>query len=410
MKVMPRLAVMTDGSGRTRPAATRAMVTIVAAVVVLTLAAAWTGTYLAGGSRTVVPHLFYVPVIVAAARFRAIGAFVVAVVAGVLSGPMMPLDVAAGTEQSLSNWMIRLGMFVAIGQLTAFVCRHSQQSIQYAFGASMLRRRVDYALAADEFRIEYQPIVDLVRPGERIVGVEALLRWDDPRRGPVAPEQFIPLAEDAGCIGSITRFVVAEVCRQVDAWRDSVLVGVSDFTVAINISGSELGDPRLVADIERILASSNVPASWLHLEITETALVHDVEGAAEGLRRLRELGVKLAIDDFGTGESSLGHLHRFAIDVLKIDRVFLHRLERHDRGHLLIDGIVELAHRLDIVTVAEGIETHAQAAILRDSGCDLAQGYLFARPCRPDVVEQLLGDPERRQSGLHEPVSPPQRG
>jgi EAL domain-containing protein (putative c-di-GMP-specific phosphodiesterase class I) len=396
MDVMPRLAVMADGSGRTRTATTG----VVAAVVALTLANAWTGTYLAGGTRTVMPHLFYIPVIVAAARFRAIGALVVAAVAGVLCGPMMPLDVAAGTDQSLGNWVTRLGAFVVIGQLTAFMFRHSEESIQHAFGAWVLRRRVDHALATGEFRIEYQPIVELGRPGDRIVGLEALLRWDDRRRGPIPPDRFIPHAEHAGCIGSITRFVVSEVCRQVDVWRATVLADVDDFNVAVNISGSELGDPRLVADIERTLASSRVPASWIHLEITETALVHDVEGAAEGLRRLRELGVKLAIDDFGTGESSLGHLHRFAIDVLKIDRVFLHRLERHDRGHLLIDGIVELAHRLDIVTVAEGIETEAQAAILRDSGCDFAQGYLFARPCRPDAVEQLLAGPDRLRSEL----------
>ena len=392
MKVIRRFAPAAGRNDLSRPVATGVMVT----VVLVGLAAAWVGTYVAGGTRSVVPHLFYVPVIVAAARFRESGAFVVSLAAGVLCGPLMPLDVAAGTEQSWGNWAARLGAFVVVGQLTAFVCRHSQESIQYAFGASTLRRRVDQALSRAEFRVEYQPIVDVSRAAAPVVGLEALVRWDDPRHGPIAPDDFVPQAERAGCIGSITRFVVTEVCRQVEEWRTTVLADVEEFKIAINISGSELGDPRLVADIELILDRSNVPPSWLHLEITETALVHDVEGAAEGLRRLRELGVKLAIDDFGTGESSLGHLHRFAIDVLKIDRAFLHRLERHDRGHLLIDGIVELAHRLDVVTVAEGVETPAQAAIIRDSGCDFAQGYLFARPGRPDVVERLLANRPRR--------------
>lgn len=396
MKVTHRLAAVVGQGTRPRPATTGVMV----AIVLLSLGAAWLLTYAAGGTRSVMPHLFYVPVIIAAARFRAVGAFVTAVAAGLLCGPAMPLDVAAGTSQTWGNWTLRLGAFLVIGQLSAFVCRHSWESIQVALGASVLRRRVGRALGDGEFRLEYQPIVDLRASGERIAGVEALLRWDDPVLGPVRPDRFIPQAECAGCIGSITRFVVTEVCRQIDAWRQSVLAGVDEFTVAINVSGSELGDPRLVADVEQILVAAHVPARWLLLEITETALVHDVDGAAEGLRRLRELGVRLAIDDFGTGESSLGHLHRFAIDVLKIDRAFLQRLERDDRGHLLIDGIVELAHRLDVVTVAEGVETRAQALIVRDSGCDLAQGYLFARPARPEAIEQMLAHPERWRAEL----------
>ena len=405
MNVTHRVAAMV-GTSRPRPATTGVMV----AIIVLTLAGAWAGTYLAGGTRSVMPHLFYVPVIVAAARFRARGALVVAVVAGLLCGPLTPLDVAAGTEQSWGNWVARLGAFLVIGQLSAFVCLHSWESIQLALGATVLRRRVDGALAAGEFRVEYQPIVQLSPVAERIIGLEALLRWDDPERGPVPPDHFIPQAERAGCIGAITRFVVGEVCRQVDTWRRTVLVGVDDFTVSINVSGSELGDPRLVEDVEHLLAASGVPPRWLLLEITETALVHDVDGAAEGLRRLRDVGVRLAIDDFGTGESSLGHLHRFAIDVLKIDRVFLQRLERDDRGHLLIDGIVELAHRLGVVTVAEGIETEAQAVIVRDSGCDLAQGYLFARPARPEDVERLLAEPERWRRELLQRTSSADRG
>ena len=371
------------------------------AAVVAATAAVWLGTYAAGGSKSAVPHFFYVPVIIAAARFRAAGALVAAVAVGLLSGPLMPLDVSTGTAQSWGNWVARLIAFVTVGQLTAFVGRHSRESIGYEFGAALLRRRVEHGLVAREFRVEYQPIVDIRGGDEQIVGVEALLRWDS-HRGLVPPDQFIPQAERAGCIAPITRFVVGEVCSQVDEWRATVLAGRRTFTVAINVSGSELADHRLVDDLEAILAAHEVPASWLHLEITETALIHDVDGAAAGLRRLRALGVKLAIDDFGTGESSLSHLHRFAIDVLKIDRAFLQRLEGDDRGHMLIDGIVELARKLDVVTVAEGIETPAQAEIVRESGCDLAQGFLFARPCGPDRIERLLADPDRWRAELHQ--------
>lgn len=398
MKVAQLYAVLPVGDTRPRSSTAR----VAMAAVVVATATVWAATYAAGGSKSAVPHFFYVPVIIAAARFRAVGALVVSVAVGLVSGPLMPLDVATGAAQSWGNWVARLAAFVTVGQLTAFACRHSSDSIRYEFTAAVLRRRVDHALASGEFRIEYQPIVDIGHPDERIVGVEALLRWDDAQRGPIAPDQFIPQAERAGCIAPITRFVVTEVCRQVDEWRTTVLAGRRDFIVAINISGSELADHHLVLDVEAILAAHEVPVSWVHLEITETALVHDVDGAAAGLRRLRDLGLKLALDDFGTGESSLGHLHRFAIDVLKIDRVFLQRLERHDRGHMLIDGIVELARKLDVVTVAEGIETPSQALIVRDSGCDLAQGYLFARPCAPGRIEELLADPDRWRRELHQ--------
>ena len=360
------------------------------AVVVIGLAGAWTWTYLAGGTQSVLPHAFYLPVIVAAARFRALGALVVGVAAGLLCGPLMPLDVVAGIEQSWGNWAARLGAFVVVGQLTAFACRHSEASVRYAVGAWMLHRRIGRALAAGELRLEYQPIVAIDTVGERIVGVEVLVRWDDPRHGPIPPDQFIPQAEHTGCIRSITRFVLDEACRQAAEWRTTVLADVDEFTVSVNVSGGEVADPDLHADVAGALATHQVPPSWLHLEITETALVDDVPGAEAALRRLHDLGVQLAIDDFGTGESSLGNLHRFPIDVLKLDRTFLHRLERHARGHLLVEGIVQLAHRLELVTVAEGIETDAQLAILRDSGCDYAQGYFFARPGRPAVVEQLL--------------------
>lgn len=400
MKVAQLFALLSGRDPRTRPRTVTAGVAI--AAVVAATAAVWLGTYAAGGSKSAVPHFFYVPVIIAAARFRAPGALVAAVAVGLLSGPLMPLDVSTGTAQSWGNWVARLAAFVTVGQLIAFVGRHSRESIGFEFGAALLRRRIERALVAREFRVEYQPIVDLRGGDERIVGVEALLRWDDPGRGLVQPDRFIPQAEHAGCIAPITRFVVGEVCRQVDEWRATVLAGRRAFIVAINVSGSELADRRLVDDVEAILAAHEVPASWVHLEITETALVHDVEGAAAGLCRLRELGVKLALDDFGTGESSLGHLHRFAIDVLKIDRVFLQRLEGDDRGRLLIDGIVGLARKLDVVTVAEGIETPAQAAIVRESGCDLAQGFLFARPCGPDRIEHLLADPDGWRDEVHQ--------
>lgn len=353
------------------------------------LALSWVFTYGAGGSKTVLPHAFYVPVVLAAIRFRARGALIASVAAGLAAGPLMPLDVAVRTPQPMLNWGGRMVFFVLIGQLVAYLSHHSVPSLTRELTLRRFRGELDAAIAAGQLRLEYQPIVDLADGS--LAGVEALIRWDHPDRGAIAPDLFIPEAERAGCIDRVTRYVIAEACRQLDRWRDALPAG-GDFTLAVNVSALDLADDTLPGFIAEVLERHRLPNHWLHLEITETALVADLDAAIDGLMRLRMLGLRIAIDDFGTGESSLASLHRFPADVVKIDRFFVGHLEDHSTGRALAQGVVTLAHTLNLGAVVEGVETAAQARAVRAMGCPRAQGYLFAKPMRPAGIAALLAD------------------
>lgn len=358
--------------------------------VVIAIGLAWVATYVAGGSSTAVPHAFYVPIIVAAVRFGAPGVFVTSLVAGLLMGPLMPLNVTAGTAQSAGNWATRLVIFVLIGQFTAYLVRHSLPSLTTELGDRRTRHEIRDAITSGQMRVEYQPIVELAS-GD-VVGAEALVRWDHPTRGLIGPDVFICDAERTGCIGDITRFVLTEACTQVARWRTGVLSGCEHFKIAVNLSGADLSDDGLSLFVGDVLAESGLPNDWLHLEVTETALVADVDAATNSLMALRVLGVRLALDDFGTGTSSLAHLHRFPLDVVKIDRLFVTRAESHEYSAILTNGIISLTHTMGLTTVAEGIETPGQAQMLRDFGCELAQGFLFSHPLRPENFETFYAD------------------
>lgn len=240
-----------------------------------------------------------------------------------------------------------------------------------------------HALDRGEFRLHYQPTVD-VETG-RIEGVEALLRWRHPTRGEVSPDVFIPIAEASGVIVPIGRWVTEEACRVGRIWqrRDPF------FTLAVNLSPRQLQHPDIVADVGSALRLSGMPAANLVLEITETALVQDPDTARVRLDQLKSLGVRLAIDDFGTGYSSLAQLRWLPVDILKIDKSFVDGLN-DPRGEAFVRAIVHLAHELGQVALAEGVEEVDQLDALRRIGCDAAQGFLFARPTGASNVEQLL--------------------
>jgi diguanylate cyclase (GGDEF)-like protein len=233
------------------------------------------------------------------------------------------------------------------------------------------------ALERGEFRLWYQPEVAL--EDGRIVGLEALLRWEHPEWGVQLPGQFLHLAEETGLILPIGEWALEEACRQAQAVR-AAGPELSSVVVWVNLSARQLAQPDLVAVIARVLADTATDPALLGLEITETVLMEDVETLGETLRRLRHLGVRLAIDDFGTGFSSLSWLRQFPVDVLKVDRSFVNGVTGTDGDRAIVDAVIGLARSLDMVAVAEGVETRAQAAALRSLGCDVAQGYYFCRP------------------------------
>jgi diguanylate cyclase (GGDEF)-like protein/PAS domain S-box-containing protein len=245
-----------------------------------------------------------------------------------------------------------------------------------------LRRAID----ADELVVHYQPEVDLETG--HVVALEALVRWNHPERGIIPPLEFIPIAEDSGLIVPLGRQVLHEACKQARAWHaqlpDRAPVGIS-----VNLSPRELAQPDLVPAIREVLQRTGLPAASLTLEITETVVMADFAGSAEKLRALQALGVRVAIDDFGTGYSSLSYLERLPIDILKIDKSFVDRLEASE-DPVMVRAITQLADALRLQLVAEGVEHPGQAAELRSLGCHLGQGYYFARPLPSEAVGRLL--------------------
>ena len=232
-----------------------------------------------------------------------------------------------------------------------------------------------HALARQEFFLEYQPIVDL---GTRsLLGIEALVRWRHPQVGVLLPARFIPIAEECGQINELGRWVLAQACRDLVAWRPSV-AGGTELRVAVNISGRHLQHGDLVTDVAAALAQSGLEAGNLVIELTESTIMYNTDANLERLHQLKALGVRLAIDDFGTGYSSLSYLHRFPIDILKIDRSFVGRLTNSDNGPELARAVITLGETLGLDTVAEGIECEPQIAALLELGCVAGQGFLFA--------------------------------
>ena len=233
------------------------------------------------------------------------------------------------------------------------------------------------ALERRELKLYYQPVVEV--RAQRAVGVEALLRWDHPDQGLVAPQRFIPVAEESGLIIPIGAWVLHEACRQLRRWQTNRF-GAVQGAVEVNLSARQVDDPEIVATVEHILAETGLAPSDLTLEITESALMSDAASALEVLRALKALGVTLAIDDFGTGYSSLSYLQRFPLDILKIDKTFVDELGTSAGASEIVAAVIKLAHALGLQVVAEGVECESQLAELDRLDCDFAQGYLFSRP------------------------------
>jgi diguanylate cyclase (GGDEF)-like protein/PAS domain S-box-containing protein len=235
------------------------------------------------------------------------------------------------------------------------------------------------ALERDEMRVHYQPVVSLATGV--LVGVEALVRWEHPTRGLVAPVEFIGIAEDTGLIEPIGAWVLEQACRQLKSWQEA---GAAPLCMSVNLSGRQLKAPDLVEVVARILDRTGVDPGDVCLEVTESVLMDDPAAAADKLTQLRALGVHLAIDDFGTGYSSLAHLRQFPVDSIKIDRSFVANLTDEPEAAAIVTAVIHLAQALHLTTVAEGVETADQRAQLELLGCQLAQGYHWSRPVSAD--------------------------
>ena len=253
-----------------------------------------------------------------------------------------------------------------------------------------LERALRRAVEKGEFQLVYQPQICL-RTG-MVIGVEALMRWMSPTRGLLTPYHFIAGLEEFGLINEVGEWVLQTACEQVRRWH---AMDLEPMRIGVNVSAQQFEDPMLIEKIRSALKETRLPPEFLEIELTESCLMSDPGEAGALLRELREVGVRIAIDDFGTGYSSLTYLHDFPLNALKIDKNFVQSVEANDRGGPIANMIVGLGKNLGLDVVAEGVETEGQLEYLRNHGCDIAQGYLYARPQAPDDLVAWLATSQR---------------
>ena len=237
----------------------------------------------------------------------------------------------------------------------------------------------------EEFEIYYQPIVDIA--SGKIVASESLLRWQSPEVGLVYPTEFIPLAESTGLIVPLGKWVLKRVCKQIKSWRD---LGIYPLIIAVNLSVIEFNQPDFTHKIVNFMDINGLEPHYLELELTESMIMQDVNSAIATMSKLQSLGVKIALDDFGTGYSSLIYLKNLPINTLKIDRYFIHNVANDPQKSAITKALIQMAHNLNLDVVAEGVETEAELAFLRQHNCNFMQGFLFSRPLPASEFEKFL--------------------
>jgi EAL domain-containing protein (putative c-di-GMP-specific phosphodiesterase class I) len=256
-----------------------------------------------------------------------------------------------------------------------------------AVDALSIEQELQAALERDELRLFYQPLVSL-DTGD-MVGAEALIRWEHPERGLLSPDKFLPVAEESGLIVQVGAWAVGEACRRLRDW-DRRNGGPSEFGLAVNLSARELTHPDVVPTVLDAVRRSALDPSRLTIEVTESTAMADRDTGFRALRELSDAGVRIAIDDFGTGYASLDHLREMPADILKIDRSFVAGMTANSPDSALVAAAIAMGRALEMEVIAEGIETSEQVADLRELGCPLGQGYLFARPLPPEELDGLL--------------------
>jgi EAL domain-containing protein (putative c-di-GMP-specific phosphodiesterase class I) len=254
-----------------------------------------------------------------------------------------------------------------------------------SLGRLELENDLRSAFENGDYRIFYQPKVDLA--SGNIVGAEALLRWHHASRGWIAPDVFIPVAEETGLIASLGDWVILEACKQLAAWKEK---GLGHLTIAVNVSVQQFARANFVDTVLQALQQYSVSPQQLELEITESLLMRNVDDTTACMKRFRDAGVALSIDDFGTGYSSLGYLRQFPVDALKIDRSFVKELHTSDDDAAICAAIIAMARELKLKVIAEGVANREQIKFLRRHRCDQVQGYLISKPIPVDDLEMLL--------------------
>jgi EAL domain-containing protein (putative c-di-GMP-specific phosphodiesterase class I) len=246
-------------------------------------------------------------------------------------------------------------------------------------------RELRKTLTTDDIKVCYQPQVDTIT--EKLVGFEALIRWEHPEKGLIYPGDFIPIAEETGLILELGRYVLDQACADVRRWRDG---GMKHLRVSINFSGMQLDQDCFIDEIRDALQKHKLPGSSLEVEITENVIMNGMPSVVRKLRELTKMGIKIAIDDFGTGYSSLSYLQQFPISTLKIDKSFISSIDVNESATSIVDAIVAMAKGLKLNLIAEGVETDLQLKYLKQLGCESIQGYLFGKAEGAERTREIL--------------------
>ena len=368
--------------------------------IALALGGAWAACLVMGGSRTPGPHLFYVAIALAAVRFTWPAAVVTACAAGLLAGPLLPADVSAQLAQQPSSWLLRMGIFTAIGVFIALLVRTPEITLRSRLGDAVASARLLRALKNGDIEVVYQPIYrlsdapddtgdtgDTAHHGDELVAVEALARW---RRSPdryASAASFIPMAERTGAITRLDEYVLGRAVATARGWT----AVAPSLAISVNLSATTLMQTGIVATIARVLRDEGFPPGRLQLELTESALIHDVPAAIQQVEALHALGIRVAIDDFGSGQASLNYLQHFPVDVVKLDRSIVTAATLDDRSRCLLRGVLQLCDLLSLAVVAEGVEFDDQLALLREVGVPMVQGFLLGNPTTADAIDAILG-------------------
>lgn len=267
-------------------------------------------------------------------------------------------------------------------------CFYSEDLQRLANEYATLKIDLHNALLRNEFELYYQPQISI--KDWRIAGVEALIRWHHPSRGLVPPDQFIPIAESAGLINAIGDWVIDQACQQLQIWLSDPVQSNTDLTMAINVSALQVRQSDLTHKVCQLIDQYQLPYEQIELELTESALIEDIDQCALKLQSLSSLGIQMAIDDFGTGFSSFRHLQQMPLKTLKIDKTFIDQICQATKNHTIVKAIIAMAHALQMTVVAEGVETKEQARLLQAMDCDKLQGFYFSKPlCAQDMTELL---------------------
>jgi diguanylate cyclase (GGDEF)-like protein/PAS domain S-box-containing protein len=265
----------------------------------------------------------------------------------------------------------------------------------------VLESNIRPGLERSEFFVQYQPQVDI--HSFQLVGMEALVRWQHPSLGLLYPSEFVTIAEETGLIIALGDFVMRTGCAQNKTWQDK---GLTPMRLSVNFSARQFQQPTFIADVSHILKETNLDPRWLELELTESSIMKDPEEAIEKLHELKLMGISVAIDDFGTGYSSLNYLKRFPIDTLKIDKTFVSDVCKDQHDTAIVRAIINLGHALDLMVIAEGVETKEQLQYLSALECDVVQGFLFSKALSTKAFEELLMEQRRVTSGNVSPTAP----